>query len=108
MDLHEKSKVLGEGIGNFSANLNDKDLLFKLRNIKNHKQLISYFKDLEFRTLKDVDKARFTKEFKDDLHDVIEALSQSNEDWEVVRDYIAIYAIEKFKATEYYNKKGDK
>ncbi len=108
MNLHQKSKILGDGVGNFSANLADKDLLFRLRNIKNHKQLISYFKDLEFRVLKDGDKARLTKEFHSSLQDILEELEKSKESWEIVRDYIAIYAIEKFKATEYFNKKGDK
>ena len=46
MSLHSKSKELGEGIGLFAANLEDKDLLFKLRNVKNHKQMVAYFKDL--------------------------------------------------------------
>jgi len=83
MDLHQKSKILGDGIGNFSANLGDKDLLFKLRNIKNHKQLISYFKDLEFKLLKDGDKSRLTKEFHDGLKEILEQLNKSQDNYDL-------------------------
>jgi len=59
MDLHEKSKIIGEGMGFFEAQIDDKNLLFALRNIKNYKQLISYFKDFKFEVLKNQEKARF-------------------------------------------------
>lgn len=103
MSIHEKSKVLGESIGYFCAELGDKDLLFKLRNVKNYKQLLSYFKDLKFVSLKHEDKARFSKEFNESLEEMIEILES---DWEVIRDYIAIYAIDKFRATNYAKSKN--
>ncbi|MGM0518870.1 MAG: hypothetical protein ACQERD_04410 [Campylobacterota bacterium] len=101
MNIHEKSKILGDSIGYFCAQLGDKDLLFKLRNVKNYKQLLSYFKDLKFASLKNEEKARFSKEFNESLEEVLNVLEN---EWEIVRDYIAIYAIDKYKATNYRNK----
>ena len=98
MSIHEKSKKLGDGIGHFCAELGDKDLLFKLRSIKNYKQMISYFKDLKFSTLKNNKEAKFSKEFNDSLEEVLNDIESS---WEIVRDYIAIYAIDKYKAVSY-------
>ena len=101
MNIHEKSKILGDSIGYFCAQLGDKDLLFKLRNVKNYKQLLSYFKDLKFASLKHGEKARFSKEFNESLEEILNVLEN---EWEIVRDYIAIYAIDKYKATNYRNK----
>ncbi len=106
MDVHEKAKKLGDGIGHFCAELGDKDLLFKLRNIKNYKQMISYFKDLKFAALKNENEARFSKEFNEALDEILQNI-ESN--WEIVRDYIAIYAIDKYKSVNYAkSNKGDK
>ena len=52
MNLHEISKIIGEGIGFFCAMIDDKDILFKLRNVKNKKQLVGFFKDFKFLQLK--------------------------------------------------------
>ncbi len=101
MDLHRKSKIIGEGIGNFEAQIEDKNLLFTLRNIKNHKQLISYFKNFKFEVLKNQEKAKFNSEFLDSLRSILEELEQKTENWELVRDYIAIYAIDKYKSSSY-------
>lgn len=101
MDLHRKSKIIGEGIGSFEAQIEDKNLLFTLRNIKNHKQLISYFKDFKFEVLKNQEKAKFNTEFINSLTDMLGELDQCSENWEIVRDYIAIYAIDKYKNVSY-------
>lgn len=93
MEIHEISKSIGKEIGIFCANLEDKDLLFRLRNVKNEDQLISFFKDLEFKTLKEEDKEEFTEGFNVYLEDI---LSNTN-NWERIRDYIAIYSIINFK-----------
>ena len=98
MNIHEQSKKLGDGIGHYCAELGDKDLLFKLRNVKNYKQLIGYFKDLKFSILKNEDKAKFSKEFNETLSQTLEEIEPN---WEIVRDYIAIYAIDKFRAVAY-------
>jgi len=98
MSIHENSKIVGDGIGHFCAELGDKDLLFKLRSVKNYKQLVSYFKDLKFTSLKNTDKARFTNEFNESLEAILETVEQN---WEIARDYIAIYAIDKFKSVSF-------
>lgn len=106
MKIHEQSKKLGDGIGYYCAELGDKDLLFKLRNVKNYKQLIAYFKDLKFSILKNEDKAKFSKEFNESLSEIFEDIEPN---WEIIRDYIAIYAIDKYRATKYHNEhKGEK
>ncbi len=104
MDIHQDSKTIGEGVGYFCATTKDKDLLFKLRNVKNYKQLVSYFKDLKFSALKNEKDARFTKEFNNSLESILASIEQN---WEIARDYIAIYAIDKFKATNYQNSKSN-
>lgn len=98
MSIHENSKIVGDGIGHFCAELGDKDLLFKLRSVKNYKQLVSYFKDLKFTSLKNTEKARFTNEFNESLETILETVEQN---WEIARDYIAIYAIDKFKSVSF-------
>lgn len=104
MSIHENAKKVGDGVGYFCAVTKDKDLLFKLRNVKNYKQLVSYFKDLKFSALKNEKEARFSKEFNDSLEFILESIEQN---WEIARDYIAIYAIDKFKATNYQNSKSN-
>jgi hypothetical protein len=104
MGIHKNAKNVGDGIGYFCAITKDKDLLFKLRNVKNYKQLVSYFKDLKFSALKNEKEARFSKEFNESLDDILENIQQ---DWEIARDYIAIYAIDKFKATSYKNSQSN-
>lgn len=98
MSIHEDAKKVGDGIGHFCAELGDKDLLFKLRNVKNYKQMLSYFKDLKFSTLKNQSDARFSKDFNESLEVILGDLETN---WEIYRDYIAIYAIDKFKVVSY-------
>ncbi|OAA92593.1 hypothetical protein [Clostridium coskatii] len=101
MSLHTKSKELGREIGVFAANLNDKDLLFKLRNIKNQKQMVSYFKDLKFTVLRKQADAKFSKEFNNTMEEILTEIEEKPADWEIIRDYIAIYAIDKYRAAVY-------
>ncbi len=102
MSLHSDSKIIGEGIGYICGALDDKDLLFKLRNVKNYKQLISFFKDVKFELLKE-ENIGVSKEFNEALTRVLENIEKN---WEIVRDYIAIYAIDKYKAVK-FAKKGN-
>ncbi len=112
MNIHEQSQKLGEQIGSFAGRSfdfldkkGDKDLLFKLRNIKNNKQLISFFKDVEFSFLKEysvVDEKNYYLNTKDILKEI------DNTNWEAIRDYIAIYAINQYKYEMYKKNKGEK
>lgn len=120
MKLHEISKRIGDGIGIYASNLNSvnkdgKNLLFRLRNIKNKNQMISYFKDLEFVILRNEEVGKYTKQINnnlEELFDLLESDEVENGDWEVIRDYIAIYAISKYKsinsAKELQKSKGGK
>ncbi|HID0763199.1 TPA: hypothetical protein ACXDAZ_000520 [Clostridium botulinum] len=101
MSLHSKSKEIGREIGLFAANLEEKDLLFKLRNVKNHKQMVTYFKDLKFTVLKKQSEAKFTKKFSDIMEEILINMEDKPDSWEIIRDYIAIYAIDKYKAAVY-------
>jgi hypothetical protein len=101
MSLHTKSKELGKEIGIFAANLEDKDLLFKLRNIKNQKQMVSYFKDLKFTVLKKQSEAKFSNEFNNIMEEILTGIEKKPIDWEIIRDYIAIYAVDKYRAATY-------
>lgn len=101
MDLHEKSKIIGEGIGFFEAQIDDRNLLFALRNIKNYKQLISYFKDFKFEVLKNQEKSRFNTEFNNSITDVLKDIYTNPGNWEIIRDYIAIYAVDRYKGVSY-------
>jgi len=106
--LNEPAKLVGEKIGLFCANIDNKDLLFKLRNIKNSKQLLSYFKDLKFAMLKNENKINFnSNEFKEELEKILEHI---DDNWEIIRDYVAIYAIDKYMVSNYAKKQnqGDK
>jgi len=98
MQIHDDAKVLGEWIGLVSATLDNKDLLYKLRNVKNYKQLLSFFRDFKYVLLKNEDKVGVSKEFDEALERVIKNLEEV---WDVVRDYIAIYAINKYKSVKY-------
>ena len=97
MPIHQQSKIVGQHIGKFCAEIDNKDLLFKLRNVKNFKQLVSFFKDLEFEALRHEGAAKFTKEFDEAL----EAILTNENDWELARDFIAIYAIDKYRSVDY-------
>ncbi len=107
MSMHMYSKKLGEEIGYLAATFQDENLLYKLRNIKNFKQLVSYIKDLKFAVLKHQkdekkeSRAGFTNEFNEILLLVLQELEKDNGGWELVRDYIAIYAIDKYRITKY-------
>lgn len=110
MSLHSKSKKIGNEIGVFAANLDDKDLLFKLRNVKNYKQMVTYFRDLKFTVLKKQYEAKFTKEFNSIMEELLVNMEDKEDSWEIIRDYIAIYAIDKYKSVVYAKKleKGGK
>jgi len=103
MQIHNDAKILGEWIGYVSAQLDDKDLLFKLRNIKNYKQLLSFFKDFKYVLLKE-EKVGVAKEFDEALERVLNNIEKV---WDIIKDYMAIYAINKYKAVKFAKEKGE-
>ncbi len=105
MTIHAKGQIIGKPIGFFASKLGNsgKDLLFNLRNIKRHSQFVEYFRDLHFRILKDSDEARFKQEFYITLDEII----ADEVNWQTLRDYISIYAIQNYRSTEYNREKGE-
>lgn len=101
MSLHSKSKEIGDEIGLFAANLDDKDLLFKLRSIKNQKQMVAYFKDLKFTVLRKQNEAKFSNEFNRIMDEILAEIEENPANWEIIRDYIAIYSIDKYRSVIY-------
>jgi hypothetical protein len=108
MNLHEKGKLMGEGIGKICADLDSKDLIYRIRNIKNHNQFVSYLSGLSFEILKKSEKVYVKSEFKSTLCEVLEYLSNNSDDWEVIRDYMAIYAVNKYQSVNYAKNKDNK
>jgi hypothetical protein len=107
MSIHDESKKLGQQIGDFVAKTKDKDLLFKIRNIKNFKQMVAFLKDVEFAFLKEHNEDNKENDFLD-TKKVLELLTTESENWDLIKDYMAIYAIEQFKYKTYKKQKGDK
>jgi len=71
-------------------------------------QKLSYFKDLKFAMLKNENKINFnSNEFKEELEKILEHI---DDNWEIIRDYVAIYAIDKYMVSNYAKKQnqGDK
>ncbi|MEJ8555395.1 hypothetical protein [Tepidibacter sp. Z1-5] len=108
MNLHEKGKLMGDEIGKICANLDSKDFLYRLRNIKNHNQFVGYLSSMSFEILKKSSIVYCSGDFKNTLDEVLNYLSDNNDDWEVIRDYMAIYAINKYQSVNYAKNKGDK
>jgi len=107
MSIHDESKKLGQQIGDFVAKTKDKDLLFKIRNIKNFKQMVAFLKDVEFAFLREHSEDKKENDYLD-TKKVLELLTTQSENWDLIKDYMAIYAIEQFKYKTYKKQKGDK
>ncbi len=115
MNILEESKKLGEQIGDFTSKKfdmldkkGDKDLLFKIRNIKNSKQLLSFLKDVEFTFLKDYKSESTTNNYYLDTTKLLADESFITNNWEAIRDYIAIFAIDKYKRVIYSKSNNQK
>ncbi len=107
VSIHDESKKLGQQIGDFVAKTKDKDLLFKIRNIKNFKQMVAFLKDVEFAFLRVHSENKKENDYLD-AKKVLELLTMQSENWDLIKDYMAIYAIEQFKYKTYKKQKGDK
>jgi len=92
-EIHTICKEFGEQLGTFVKNTDNKKLLYKLRNVKNYKHLINFIADLNFEVLKENGK----KEKKDYLDNkkILKILNQDENNWEEIKNYIAIYSVNK-------------
>lgn len=101
-DLHKFAKGLGEVIGNFCAEVDNKTILYGLREIENYEGLTELLKDFEYEVLKEKgDEAGdvLSKGTKDDINKILEKTSE--EDVKIVRNFLAIYAIQKYISEKY-------
>ena len=113
-ELHENCMLVGDRIGYFAAKTDNKTLLYELREIGNLDKLTKFFRDLEYTILKEGEGATwFSKpEGKDekysDFINKLLSIVQSNKDTTLVRNYLGIYAVQKYMSTMYAkSKKGD-
>lgn len=111
-ELHEICMIVGSRIGYFAANSKKKTLLYQLREIGNLEGLTEFFKDLEYEILKEDAGAIWNSKVKDReerYSDFINKLLlnvQNNKDTLIARNYLGIYAVQKYLSTKYAKSKG--
>lgn len=111
-ELHEICMLVGDRIGYFAGNLNNKNLLYPLREIGNIEGLTGFFKDLEYEIMKEDAGAIWNSkpEGKDKTYSELirEILlnAQNNQKIILIRNYLAIYAVQKYLSTKFAKSKG--
>ena len=113
-ELHENCMLVGDRIGYFAANTDNKTLLYELREIGNLESLTEFFRDLEYAILKEDAGATWNskpeskgEKYSDFINKILLKV-QSNKDTSLVRNYLGIYAVQKYMSTKYAkSKKGD-
>jgi hypothetical protein len=113
-ELHENCMLVGDRIGYFAANTDNKTLLYELREIGNLEKLTEFFRDLEYAILKEDAGATWNskpeskgEKYSDFINKILLNV-QSNKDTSLVRNYLGIYAVQKYMSTKYAkSKKGD-
>ncbi|AUB58570.1 hypothetical protein BK008_09765 [Methanobacterium sp. MZ-A1] len=113
-ELHEICMIVGDRIGYFAANTNNKNLLYELREIGNLENLTEFFRDLEYAILKEDAGAIWNskpdvknEKYSDFIHKLLLNV-HSNKDTALVRNYLGIYAVQKYMSTKYAkSKRGD-
>jgi len=110
--LHETSMIVGNRIGYFAATAKNKTLLYQLREIGNLEGLTEFFKDLEYEILKEDAGAIWNSKpegreerYSDYINKLLTEV-QSNKDTLLARNYLGIYAVQKYLATKYAKSKG--
>lgn len=111
-ELHEICMIVGGRIGYFAANSKNKTLLYQLREIGNLEGLTEFFKDLEYEILKEDAGAIWNSKLKDreerysDFINKLLLKVQNNKDTLIARNYLGIYAVQKYLSTKYAKSKG--
>ncbi len=99
--LHVVAKETGEKIGDFCAKADNKNILYELREIEKYEGLTEFFKNFEYEVLKVMaDEAGkvLLEETKENINKLLKETSE--EDIKIVRNYLAIYAIQKYIGVE--------
>ena len=104
--LHEAAKEVGSAVGSFSAEAENKTILYQLREIEKYEGLTEFFKDFEYGVLKEKgDEAGkvLLGKVKDNMDELLDWTSE--EDIRIVRNYLAVYAIQRYLGRQYAKSK---
>jgi len=107
--LHEAAKEVGAAVGSFSVEIDNKAILYQLREIEKYEGLTEFFKDFEYEVLKVKDEKKrevvrgLLGGVKERINEVLEETRP--EDIRVVRNYLAVYAIQKYLSKQYAKSK---
>ena len=111
-ELHEICMLVGDRIGYFAGKLDNKNLLYPLREIGNIEGLTGFFKDLEYEIMKEDAGAIWnskpegkTKNYSELIHEIL-LNAQNNQKIILIRNYLAIYAVQKYLSTKFAKSKG--
>ncbi|WP_370004491.1 hypothetical protein [Methanothermobacter sp. KEPCO 2] len=111
-ELHRICRLVGDRIGYFAAQYGNKDILYPLREIGNLEGLTEFFKNLEYEIMKENagalwnSKANETdKKYSELINDLLEE-ADNNRKILLIRNYLAIYAIQKYLSAIYAKNKG--
>lgn len=111
-ELHRICRFVGDRIGYFAAQYGNKDILYPLREIGNLEGLTEFFKNLEYEIMKENagalwnSKANETgKKYSELINDLLEE-ADNNRKILLIRNYLAIYAIQKYLSAIYAKNKG--
>jgi len=97
--LHNLCFTVGTEIGRFLGSIDEERAIFGLRNIKNHKQLVWRINDFAFLLLKKSSEWWIANETKELITILLDSLNKDN--WEIVKDYLGIYIIQKYQSVQY-------
>ncbi len=111
-ELHEICMLVGDRIGYFAGTLNNKNLLYPLREIGNIEGLTGFFKDLEYEIMKEDAGAIWNSKLEGKDKNYSELIreillnAQNNQKIILIRNYLAIYAVQKYLSTKFAKSKG--
>ncbi|ADP77924.1 hypothetical protein Mfer_1138 [Methanothermus fervidus DSM 2088] len=110
-ELHNVCRLVGNRIGYFAAQYDKKDVLYSIREIGNFERLSEFFKNLEYEILKEDAGAVWNsrvegtdKRYSDLIQEIL--MDTKENSINLIRNYLAIYAIQKYLSTKYAKKKG--
>ena len=93
----------------FAAQYDKKDILYSIREIGNFERLTEFFKNLEYEILKEDAGAVWNSQAGDKKYsDLIQEILMDAKENRValIRNYLAIYAIQKYLSAKYAKNKG--
>lgn len=106
-ELHENCMVVGDRIGYFAAESDNKTLLYQLREIGNLEGMTEFFKNLEYEILKKEAGAIWNAKiggknetYSDLIHKLLLNI-QNNKNVRLITNYLGIYAVQKYLSTKF-------